>query len=240
MKKRVSKRLTRPGGVIARAIRNRLDGSGSRPASVNGAQGPSSFARGPFSLAPEAQPGLLAGLADRGDRQRLGPRGRDLRAALQQVGLELPGNRRGHRNAVIGLVDTAAGKDELAGHEHDLVVALADQDLRHLRRCDRPGSGSRRPSVGSRDGDRPLFLPACLVWPAPRRSLPSPLIRFCFCLHRWNAVRRRVIEAVHAQRPLQRRRPRLSPAATVRASRTRSATDRSTAAAPSAAHNWSR
>src|SRR5205085_2655299 len=44
VKKRVSKRLTRPGGVMARAIRNREDGSGNNPASVNGFQGPSSFA----------------------------------------------------------------------------------------------------------------------------------------------------------------------------------------------------
>ena len=43
VKKRVSKRRTRPGGVIARAIRNRLDGSGNRPASANGFQAPSSF-----------------------------------------------------------------------------------------------------------------------------------------------------------------------------------------------------
>ena len=40
VKKRVSKRRTRPGGVIARAIRNRPDGSGSRPASLNGLPAP--------------------------------------------------------------------------------------------------------------------------------------------------------------------------------------------------------
>ena len=56
MKKRVSKRLTRPGGVMARAIRNRLDGSGSSPASENGAQGPSSFAAGPSVLRPRQSP----------------------------------------------------------------------------------------------------------------------------------------------------------------------------------------
>src|ERR1700684_2355818 len=42
VKKRVSKRLTRPGGVIARAIRKRPEGSGSRPASANGFHGPDS------------------------------------------------------------------------------------------------------------------------------------------------------------------------------------------------------
>ena len=55
VKKRVSKRRTRPGGVIARAIRNRLDGSGSRPASVKGAQAPSSFT-GLSTLRPRQSP----------------------------------------------------------------------------------------------------------------------------------------------------------------------------------------
>ena len=69
VKKRVSKRRTRPGGVIARAIRNRLEGSGNRPASANGFHGPSSLDR-LFDLAAEAEPGFLAGFADRGVRQR--------------------------------------------------------------------------------------------------------------------------------------------------------------------------
>src|SRR4029079_11401189 len=55
VKKRVSNRLTRPGGVIARAIRNRLDGSGNRPASANGFQAPSSFAL-PSLLPPRQSP----------------------------------------------------------------------------------------------------------------------------------------------------------------------------------------
>ncbi len=85
--------------------------------------------RGAIALAPETQAGFFAGLADRGDRQRSRARRRDLRTALQQIGFERAGNRRGNGNAVIRLVDTAAGKDELAGHEHHLVVALADQDF---------------------------------------------------------------------------------------------------------------
>ena len=129
VKKRVSKRRTRPGGVIARAIRNRLDGSGSRPASVNGFQAPSSFdaacrpcgrGRGRFPRRP------------RGSRRPRAPRPRrcDLRAALEQIGFELAGNRRGDGNAVVGLVDAAAGKNIFARHEHHLVVAFADQHLR--------------------------------------------------------------------------------------------------------------
>ena len=56
VKKRVSKRRTRPGGVIARAIRNSPDGSGSRPASVNGFHGPSSAGAAPLLLRPRQSP----------------------------------------------------------------------------------------------------------------------------------------------------------------------------------------
>src|SRR6202035_4032807 len=31
--------------------------------------------------------------------------------------------------AVVGLIDAAAGKDEFAGHEHHLVVSLADENF---------------------------------------------------------------------------------------------------------------
>src|SRR4029079_18137202 len=82
--------------------------------------------------ATEAEAGFLAGLADRRKRERPRPRKRDLRTALEQIGFELAGNRRGDGNAVIGLVDAAAGKNIFARHEHNLVVALADQDLRLL------------------------------------------------------------------------------------------------------------
>ena len=129
VKKRVSKRRTRPGGVIARAIRNRLDGSGSRPASVNGFQAPSSFT-GLSTLRPRQSPvssqaSRIAATASARARE-----GDDLRTALEQVGLELAGNRSGDGNAVVGLVDAAAGKNIFARHEHHLVVALADQHLR--------------------------------------------------------------------------------------------------------------
>src|SRR5258706_14132733 len=56
VKKRVSKRLTRPGGVIARAIKNSPDGSGSRPASVNGFHAPSSAGTAPLLLRPRQRP----------------------------------------------------------------------------------------------------------------------------------------------------------------------------------------
>src|SRR4029077_1943734 len=86
---------------------------------------------GAIALAPQAEAGLLAGFADRGDRKRFRARGLDLRAALQQVRFELPWDRRRHRDAVVGLIDPAAGKDEFAGHEHHLVMPLADQTLRN-------------------------------------------------------------------------------------------------------------
>src|SRR5258707_15054369 len=56
VKNRVSKRRTRPGGVIARAIRNRLEGSGSRPASLNGFHTPPSFGAAPSLLRPRQSP----------------------------------------------------------------------------------------------------------------------------------------------------------------------------------------
>src|ERR1700720_2589104 len=56
VKNLVSKRRTRPGGVIARAIRNRLDGSGNRPASVKGFQAPSSVGVLPLLLRPRQSP----------------------------------------------------------------------------------------------------------------------------------------------------------------------------------------
>src|SRR5580704_16407831 len=56
VKKRVSKRRTRPGGVMARAIKNSPDGSGSRPASENGFHAPSSFGADPSALRPRQRP----------------------------------------------------------------------------------------------------------------------------------------------------------------------------------------
>ena len=85
--------------------------------------------RGAIALASEAEPGFFAGLADRGDRQRARARRRDLRAALEQVVFKRFRDWRCHGNAVVGFVDPAAGKDEFAGHEHHLVVALADQNF---------------------------------------------------------------------------------------------------------------
>src|ERR1700682_5819440 len=56
VKKRVSKRRTRPGGVIARAIKNSPDGSGKRPASVKGFHAPSSVGAAPLLLRPRQRP----------------------------------------------------------------------------------------------------------------------------------------------------------------------------------------
>ena len=50
VKNLVSKRRTRPGGVIARAIKNSPDGSGSNPASLKGFHSPSSFGAAPSVL----------------------------------------------------------------------------------------------------------------------------------------------------------------------------------------------
>src|SRR3954471_7891758 len=75
-------------------------------------------------LAAETKPGLFAGFADRCNCKRACPRGRDLWAALEQVGFELTGNWRCDGNTVVRLVDTAAGENILARHEHDVVMAL--------------------------------------------------------------------------------------------------------------------
>src|SRR5262245_49484841 len=50
-----------------------------------------------FGPAPETEAGFLAGLADRGNRERLRARGYRLRAALEQIGFELRRDRRRHR-----------------------------------------------------------------------------------------------------------------------------------------------
>src|SRR6266851_9379233 len=56
VKNLVSKRRTRPGGVIARAIKNSPDGSGSNPASLKGFHSPSSFGAAPLVLRPRQRP----------------------------------------------------------------------------------------------------------------------------------------------------------------------------------------
>src|SRR5260370_25249763 len=56
VKKRVSKRRRLRGGVIARAIKNSPDGSGRRPASVNGFHAPSSAGTAPLLLRPRHRP----------------------------------------------------------------------------------------------------------------------------------------------------------------------------------------
>src|ERR1700676_1120382 len=56
VKNLVSKRRTRPGGVIARAIKNSPEGSGSNPASLNGFHAPSSVGAAPLLLRPRQSP----------------------------------------------------------------------------------------------------------------------------------------------------------------------------------------
>ena len=131
VKKRVSKRRTRPGGVIARAIRKRPDGSGSRPASANGFHGPSSSAL----RLPLLRPGK--GRSPRRLRGwRRPPASARATAVIlglpfKQVGFQRLRNRGRHRHAAVSCIDAAAGKDEFAGHEHHLVVASADQHFWH-------------------------------------------------------------------------------------------------------------
>src|SRR6266404_9638453 len=56
VKNLVSKRRTRPGGVMARAIKNSPDGSGNRPASAKGFHAPSSAGVAPLLLRPRQRP----------------------------------------------------------------------------------------------------------------------------------------------------------------------------------------
>src|SRR5450631_3946427 len=128
VKNLVSKRRTRPGGVIARAIKNSPDGSGSNPASLKGFHSPSSFGAAPLVLRPRQRPvssqaSRIAAIANERARRR------DLRTALHQIGFQRLRYGCGHRNAIVCLVDATAGKDEFAGHEHHLVVAFADQNF---------------------------------------------------------------------------------------------------------------
>src|SRR3954467_12792814 len=51
-----AKRRPRPGGVIARAIKNSPDGSGNSPASVKGAHGPASTGAAPLLVRPRQRP----------------------------------------------------------------------------------------------------------------------------------------------------------------------------------------
>ena len=103
-----------------------------------------------FYLAAEAEPGFLAGFPDSGDGQRTRARRRGLRATLGEIGFELGRQRRGDRDLVVGLVDTATWKDVFAGHEHDIGVSFADQ---HFRDCSgavdqHQGRGVARTLVG--------------------------------------------------------------------------------------------
>src|SRR5205823_14141700 len=82
-----------------------------------------------IARSPETKTGFFTGLANRGDCQRTSARGRDLGAALQKILLKRLWNGRSDGHAVIRPVDATAGKDEFAGHEHHVVVALADQNL---------------------------------------------------------------------------------------------------------------
>jgi len=80
-------------------------------------------------LAAEAEAGFLAGFADRCYRKRTRARSYDFGAALEQISFEFLGDRGGNGHAVVSLVEAAAGKHELARHEHHIVMALADQHL---------------------------------------------------------------------------------------------------------------
>ena len=163
VKNRVSKRL-HPAGRGDRARDQKQAGRIGQQAGVaERLPYAVEFWRRSIALAAEAKPGFLAGLADRGDRQRSRARRRRLRTAFHQIGFKFLRNRRRNRNAVIQLVDAAARKHEFAGHEHHLVVALADQDF-----WDCAGAidqdqrrGIHRPAIGMMIGLFFFFDDAC-------------------------------------------------------------------------------
>jgi len=82
-----------------------------------------------IDLAAQAETGFLAGLADGGVGERPRAAWRDLRTALEKIGLELIADRSRNGNAVVRLVDASARENILARHEHHIVVALADQNF---------------------------------------------------------------------------------------------------------------
>src|SRR5207237_10508567 len=82
-----------------------------------------------IARSPETKACFFTGLADRGDCQRTSARGRDLGAALQKILFKRLWNGRSDGHAVIRPVDATAGKNEFAGHEHHVVVALARRNF---------------------------------------------------------------------------------------------------------------
>ena len=79
----------------------------------------------------EHKPGLLVGLAHRGEREgrRLG-RARALHSPLQTLGVAFV-QRRGRRHQPVGDLDASAGKDEFSGHKPVPLVTPAEENLRH-------------------------------------------------------------------------------------------------------------
>ena len=153
-------------------------------------------------FAAEAKPGLLAGLADRGDRRATCARPAEIFGLpLSRFCFELFGDGSRDRHAIIRLVDAPAGKDELAGHEHHLVVALADQHF-----WDRAGAIDQdqrrripRPVIGMVIGF--LLFRLLILVPAAVSLISIPIV--FIALNRRNTIRRVVVKAVHAQSPLQ-------------------------------------
>ena len=98
-------------------------------ASAKACHGPAGALGALFAPLAEEQAGLLEGLADGGERQRLRLAGVRAAGVLHQLlGARVERRARGH--LAVGRVDAAAGEHELARQEHVAVVALAHQHLR--------------------------------------------------------------------------------------------------------------
>ena len=149
LKKRVSKRRTRLGGVMARAMKR--SGVQRGLDAVLGKALPVGLGRREGAFAADQQAGFLIGLADGRKRDGAGPRRAGAAGAGGQLGFFLRVQGGGDGNAAVGRIGAAAGKDELAGHEgmagmapahqHQNLVALAvEQDQgRGVARAQRPG-----------------------------------------------------------------------------------------------------
>ena len=123
----MSKRRTRPGGVMARAIMRRPDKR--RAHAVVGKGLPLGLAGGERSFLADQQAGLLIGLPDRRKRDGAGARMAGAAGAGGELCLLMRVQTRRHGDAAVGRIGAAAGKHELPGHEGVPHVAAAHQHV---------------------------------------------------------------------------------------------------------------